>query len=201
MYKIVLKPVLDFIIAIIAGLLLLPLFIIITVSIKIESKGPVFFKQLRLGLNGMEFYIYKFRSMATEQSRFKKVKELYQDDPRITRVGRFIRKTSLDEVPQIINILRGEMSFIGPRPPVPYFPKKFHEYNEFEKQRFKVKPGISGLSQIRCREIHDWDINIPIDVEYVNNYSFPYDAKLFLLSLLAFFKTENVYSDNKSQIK
>jgi len=201
MYKVVLKSVLDFIIAFIAGLLLLPVFIIIAVSIKIESKGPVFFKQLRVGLNGKEFYMYKFRSMVTDQSRFKKVKELHHDDPRITGVGRFIRKTSLDEVPQIINIIRGEMSFIGPRPPLPYFPKKFHEYNEFEKQRFSVKPGISGLAQIRCREIHDWDINIPIDIEYINNYSFLYDAKLFLLSLLAFFKTENVYSNNKMQVK
>ena len=197
MYKKVLKPVLDFIVAFIALLLLLPLFLIIALSIKIDSKGPVFFKQLRLGLNGTEFYIYKFRSMILDQSKFKKVKELHGNDPRITSVGRFIRKRSLDELPQLVNIIKGEMSFIGPRPPVPYFPKKFHEYNEFEKQRFKVKPGISGLAQTRCREVHDWDINIPIDVEYVNNHSFLYDLKLFLPSLLAFLKTENVYSRKK----
>lgn len=119
--------------------------------------------------------------------------KLYENDPRITRVGRFLRKTSLDELPQLLNILTGEMSFIGPRPPVPYFPKKVNEYNDFEYQRFLVKPGISGLAQVRCREIHDWDINIPIDVEYVHNYSFRYDLKLFFTSLLFFFRTDNIY--------
>lgn len=198
MYKRILKSSFDFIIALIAALLLLPLFFIISIAIKIESKGPVLFKQPRLGFNGSIFKIYKFRSMVNDQSGFGKTTEIYEDDPRITRIGRFIRKTSLDELPQIINILRGEMSFVGPRPPVPSFPKKYSEYNEFEKQRFKVKPGISGLAQVRCREIHDWDINIPIDVEYVNSYSFTYDLKLFLLSLLAFFKPNDVYRKKSS---
>ena len=85
------------------------------------------------------------------------------------------------------------MSFIGPRPPVVHFPKKIDEYNDFEKQRFLVKPGISGLAQVRCREVHDWDINIPIDVEYVHNQSFMFDLKLFFASFLMFFKTDNIY--------
>ena len=121
--------------------------------------------------------------------------KLYKNDPRITRVGHFIRKTSIDELPQIINILNCDMSFIGPRPPVPYFPKKIEEYNQFEYQRFLVRPGISGLAQLRCREIHDWDINIPIDVEYVHNYSPIYDLRLFLNSLLTFFKSDNIYRE------
>lgn len=198
MYRSNLKFILDLIIALLAAFVLLPVFIIISILIKMESKGPVFFKQPRLGLNGSIFNIYKFRSMITDQSIYKKTKEVYEDDPRITRIGSFIRKTSLDELPQIINIIKGEMSFIGPRPPLPNFPKKFNEYNEFEKQRFSVKPGISGLAQIRCREIHDWDINIPIDVEYAQDYSFSYDVKLFFLSLKAFFKTDNVYRKNNS---
>lgn len=193
MYKRIVKRIIDFIIAFIAALFLLPIYLIVSIVIKIESKGPTLFKQPRLGLNGCVFKIYKFRSMVTDQSKFKKTNEVYEDDPRITKVGRFMRKTSIDELPQIINILKGEMSFIGPRPPLPHFPKKFDEYSEFEKQRFKVKPGISGLAQIRCREIHDWNINIPIDVEYVNNYSFMYDMKLFLSSLMTFFKQDNVY--------
>jgi lipopolysaccharide/colanic/teichoic acid biosynthesis glycosyltransferase len=131
--------------------------------------------------------------MKNDQSSFQKTTKVYENDPRITRVGQFLRKTSLDEIPQLFNIIKGEMSFIGPRPPLPYFPKKYDDYTEFEKQRFIVKPGISGLAGIRCREIHDWDVNIPIDVEYVQNYGFVYDLKLFLVSLLAFFKTDNVY--------
>lgn len=119
--------------------------------------------------------------------------KLYENDPRITKVGRLIRKTSIDELPQLLNILNGKMSFIGPRPPVLNFPKKIEEYNEFEYQRFLVKPGISGLAQVRCREVHDWNINIPIDVEYVKNFSFAYDLKLFISSLLFFFKSDNIY--------
>jgi lipopolysaccharide/colanic/teichoic acid biosynthesis glycosyltransferase len=196
MYKSSLKPFLDICLAIFAVLLLTPLFIIISLAIKIESRGPVFFIQPRLGLNGLIFRIYKFRTMVSDQSRFQKTTKVYENDPRITRVGQFLRKTSLDEIPQLFNIIKGEMSFIGPRPPLPYFPKKYEDYTDFEKQRFIVKPGISGLAGIRCREIHDWDVNIPIDVEYVQNYGFVYDLKLFLVSLLAFFKTDNVYRKN-----
>jgi lipopolysaccharide/colanic/teichoic acid biosynthesis glycosyltransferase len=187
------KSFLDFIFALIAILFLLPVFLIVSIAIKIESKGPVLFKQPRLGLNGLEFNIYKFRSMIYDQSPFNKTYEVYEDDPRITKVGKFIRKTSLDEIPQLFNIIKGEMSFIGPRPPLPYFPKKYEDYIENERQRFTVKPGISGLAQVRCREVHDWEVNIRIDEEYVNNYSFMYDLKLFMASLWFFFKTDNIY--------
>jgi len=193
MYKRIMKSFLDFIFALIAILFLLPVFLIVSIAIKIESKGPVLFKQPRLGLNGLEFNIYKFRSMIYDQSPFNKTYEVYEDDPRITKVGKFIRKTSLDEIPQLFNIIKGEMSFIGPRPPLPYFPKKYEDYIENERQRFTVKPGISGLAQVRCREVHDWEVNIRIDEEYVNNYSFMYDLKLFMASLWFFFKTDNIY--------
>jgi len=193
MYKKYLKTVMDFFVALLAVVILLPVFIAVYIAIKLDSSGPALFKQPRLGRNGKVFTMYKFRSMVTDQSKYKNDKKLYENDPRITKVGRFIRKTSLDELPQLFNIIKGEMSFIGPRPPVTYFPKKYEEYNEFEKKRFNVKPGISGLAQVRCREIHDWDINIPIDVEYVENYSFLYDMKLFLVSFLSFFKHDNVY--------
>jgi len=193
MYKKYLKPMLDVCLAIPAIIILSPLFIIIPFAIKLESKGPILFLQSRLGLNGSVFKIYKFRSMVNDQSNFKKSTEVFENDPRITKVGQFLRKTSLDEIPQLFNIIRGEMSFIGPRPPLPYFPKKYEDYTDYEKKRFMVKPGISGLAQVRCREVHDWELNIPVDVEYVQNYSFVYDLKLFLASLLFFFKTDNVY--------
>lgn len=191
-YRRYLKPVLDWALALIAAIILLPVFVIIACAIKLDSKGPVFFCQDRLGQNGRVFRILKFRSMSVD-NKINPGNKLYEDDPNITRVGRVIRKTSIDELPQLFNILLGSMSFIGPRPPVPYFPKRIEEYTQFEYQRFLVKPGISGLAQVRCREIHDWDINIPIDVEYVHNYSFLYDMKLFLISLLSFFRGSKVY--------
>lgn len=175
-----------------AIIILLPVFIITAVAIKMDSKGPAFFIQNRLGKNGKVFKIYKFRSMTVSQPKDTGNK-LYENDPRITRVGKFIRKTSIDELPQLISILKGDMSFIGPRPPLTYFPKKYEDYNECEKQRFLVKPGVSGLAAVRCREVHDWNINIPIDVEYVQSYTFSTDLKLFFTSLLVFFKTDNIY--------
>ena len=193
MYRLYLKTIFDFVGALTALVILSPLLFIIAIAVKIETKGPYLFKQPRLGKDGRVFKILKFRSMVYDQSKYKTCIEVYEDDPRITKIGKFIRKTSLDELPQLINILRGEMSFIGPRPPLTYFPKKYEDYHEFERKRFSVKPGISGLAQIRCREIHDWDINIPIDIEYVNSYSFLLDLKLFMLSILAFFKTSNVF--------
>jgi undecaprenyl phosphate N,N'-diacetylbacillosamine 1-phosphate transferase len=193
MYKRILKPLSDFILALIAFIILLPILLIVAIAIKIESRGPVLFKQTRIGLKGSEFKIYKFRSMISDQTPFKQTFEIYEDDPRITKVGKFIRKTSLDELPQLLNIIKGEMSFIGPRPPLPFFPKKYDEYTESEKQRFTVKPGISGLAQVRCREIHDWEVNIRIDLAYVNDYSFIYDFKLFMTSLFSFFNTNNIY--------
>lgn len=192
LYKTFIKPVTDWLMAFTALVVLSPLFLITAITIKIDSRGPVFFRQMRLGYKGREFNIYKFRSM-TEDQRKATDNKLYENDPRITKVGRFIRKTSIDELPQLLNILKGEMSFIGPRPPVTYFPKKIGDYNEFERRRFEVKPGISGLAQVRCREIHDWDINIPIDVEYVENFSMKNDIRLFISSLFFFFKTDNVY--------
>lgn len=193
MYKNIIKPLADILIGILALLLLWPLLILVAAAIKIDSSGPAFFLQPRLGKNGKVFKIIKFRSMITKQADLNKSDKLYENDPRITKVGAFIRKTSIDELPQIFNIIKGEMSFIGPRPPVVHFPKKIDEYNDFEKQRFLVKPGISGLAQVRCREVHDWDINIPIDVEYVQRQSFMFDLKLFLASFLMFFKTDNIY--------
>lgn len=193
MYKMLLKPFFDRIVALIALIILIPFFIIVSFSIKLDSKGPIFFLQERLGRNGRVFKMIKFRSMKKNSVPVGSQK-VFENDIRITRVGGFIRKTSVDELPQLINILIGDMSFIGPRPPVPSFPKVFDEYNEYEKQRFLVKPGLSGLVQIRHREINDWNINIPVDVEYVLNYGFLYDMKLFFRSFVVFFKTNDIYT-------
>ncbi len=192
MYRSFLKPIMDWIIALIALITLLPLFILVAFAIKLDTKGPIFFRQDRLGRYGKVFKIFKFRSMSINNHETRNNK-LYENDPRITKVGAILRKTSIDELPQLLNILIGNMSFIGPRPPVTYFPKRIEEYNKSEYQRFLVKPGISGLAQVRCREIHDWSINIQIDIEYVHNYSFLYDLKLFIWSIPVFFRSDNIY--------
>lgn len=187
MYPNLFKRIIDFFISFIAIICLSPLFLIIPLLIKLETKGPAFFLQERLGRNGKVFQIIKFRSMRVGKMNQKDDFENYHNNPRVTKVGKFIRKTSLDEIPQVINILKGEMAFIGPRPPLVYYPKAYSDYTDYEKKRFSVKPGLSGLTQVRNRFIDDWNHNIPIDIEYVENLSFMNDCKLFLLSFKSFF--------------
>lgn len=194
MYNTFFKPSIDWFIAFLALVVLMPLFFLVAIAIKCESRGPVFFRQERLGLFGKVFRIYKFRSMSNVVSIPVGSVKVFEHDPRITKVGKIIRKTSIDELPQLINILKGEMSLIGPRPPVPYYPKNYSEYTDNERIRFTVKPGISGLVQVRQREINDWSINIPVDIEYVHKCSFWFDLRLLLSSLMVFFRTDNIYS-------
>lgn len=174
---------------IIGGIFLL----IVGLIIKIDSPGPAIFKQERLGLNGKVFNIYKFRSMC--QGAEKKGTGVYslKGDPRVTKVGRFIRATSIDELPQLINILKGEMSFIGPRPTLTYHPWKLEEYTDEQLKRFKVRPGVTGLAQINGRKDVSWDKRIIYDVNYVENLSFMLDLKILLKTIVKVFKmSDNV---------
>ena len=174
---------------IIGGIFLL----IVGLIIKIDSPGPAIFKQERLGLNGKVFDIYKFRSMC--QGAEKKGTGVYslKGDPRVTKVGRFIRATSIDELPQLINILKGEMSFIGPRPTLTYHPWKLEEYTDEQMKRFKVRPGVTGLAQINGRKDIPWDERIIYDVNYVENLSFMLDLKILLKTIVKVFKmSDNV---------
>lgn len=174
---------------IIGGIFLL----IVGLIIKIDSPGPAIFKQERLGLNGKVFNIYKFRSMC--QGAEKKGTGVYslKGDPRVTKVGRFIRATSIDELPQLINILKGEMSFIGPRPTLTYHPWKLEEYTDEQMKRFKVRPGVTGLAQVNGRKDIPWDERIIYDVNYVENLSFMLDLKILLKTIVKVFKmSDNV---------
>ena len=174
---------------IIGGIYLL----IVGLIIKIDSPGPAIFKQERLGLNGKVFNIYKFRSMC--QGAEKKGTGVYslKGDPRVTKVGRFIRATSIDELPQLINILKGEMSFIGPRPTLTYHPWKLEEYTDEQMKRFKVRPGVTGLAQVNGRKDIPWDERIIYDVNYVENLSFMLDLKILLKTIVKVFKmSDNV---------
>lgn len=194
MYIRIIKPVVDFIIALVAIVVLIPVFILVAIAIKLNSPGPVFFLQERLGKNGRVFKILKFRSMRTDINSYKFGEVLSENNPQITYTGKFLRKTSIDEIPQLVNILKGDMSFIGPRPPVTFYPKKYEDYTDFEKQRFSVKPGISGLAAIKQREVNDWSKNIPVDIQYVKSISMWLDIKLFVASLFVFFRTDNIYT-------
>ena len=168
MYDKYIKRLLDIILVL---MLFLPLFLIsilIAIAIKVDSKGPVLFKQKRLGRDGDIFNILKFRTMIENAEKIGPGLSTFEGDPRVTRVGNILRKTSLDELPQLFNVLKGDMSIVGPRPPVPYHPRKYHEYNDHQKQRFMVRPGITGYAQVKGRNSLTWDERIEFDVQYVN---------------------------------
>ncbi|HHV25846.1 MAG TPA: sugar transferase [Tissierellia bacterium] len=194
------KRILDFLLSFIALIILSPLFLILAICIKIDSKGPVFFKQERLGKDGEVFLIYKFRTMVDGAIHMGSGLRTDEGDPRVTKVGKVLRKTSLDELPQLINILKGEMSIIGPRPPVPYYPHKYEDYSEEQKLRFTVLPGITGYAQINGRNEIEWDERIKYDVYYVRNWSLGLDFKIFFRTIKIVLCKEGIYRENKNNI-
>ncbi|WP_213973981.1 sugar transferase [Tepidanaerobacter acetatoxydans] len=199
MYQRCIKRILDFIFATILLIVLSPIMLIAAIAIKLDDpKGPVLFKQERVGKDGRIFKIYKFRTMVDGAINMGSGLHTDEGDPRITRIGKILRKTSLDELPQLINILKGEMSLIGPRPPVPYYPRKYEEYTTEQKRRFTVRPGISGYAQVVLRNSATWDERIELDLEYINKMSFAFDLYIFFMSILVVLKRKNVYAPLKS---
>lgn len=192
----ILKRVFDFALAIIFILLFSPLLLIIAIAVKLDSKGPIIFKQLRLGRNGKEYYIFKFRSMIVDAEKQGTGLFNYANDPRVTKVGEFIRSTSLDELPQVFNVLKGEMSFVGPRPPVNY---ELGNYKDFEgdlKKRFRVKPGVTGYAQTNGRNEISWDEKIIFDNKYIEDFykwGILLDIKIVLITIVKVFKNEGGY--------
>lgn len=193
MYRKFIKNLIDFMLSLIILLFALPFFPIIALAIKLDSPGPIIFKQERLGLNGKSFYIYKFRSMVVNAE----ASGVYSDnkDSRLTRVGKILRVTSLDELPQLVNILKGEMSFIGPRPPLTYHPWPIENYSDEQKRMFLVKPGITGWAQINGRKSVEWNKRIEFNVWYVDNVSFWLDTKIFFVTIFKVFAN----ADNENQ--
>jgi undecaprenyl phosphate N,N'-diacetylbacillosamine 1-phosphate transferase len=179
-YKTV-KRLIDIAFSFIGLIILSPILLIVAIAIKLESQGPVIFQQERLGLNGKVFKIYKFRSMCVgaEKSGVYETK----GDARVTKVGKFIRKTSIDEFPQFVNIIKGDMSIIGPRPTLTYHPWPFDEYTEEQKKRFTVRPGVTGWAQVNGRKEVPWEKRIEYDVEYVENLSLAFDLKIFFKTI------------------
>ncbi|MEY8343894.1 sugar transferase [Niallia circulans] len=184
------------------GLVMLSLlFIIIALLIKLEDpKGKVFFKQLRVGKDGEEFYIYKFRSMASDaEERLNGLLALNEvsgamfkmkDDPRVTKVGKFIRKTSIDELPQLFNVLRGDMSLVGPRPPLP---REVLEYTPYDKQRLLVMPGCTGLWQVSGRSTLGFKDMVELDIEYIENRSIFMDMRIIVKTITVLFGTKDAF--------
>lgn len=190
MYK-VLKRCLDVVIAFAALILLSPLMLLTAVAIKLDSKGPVLFKQVRLGKNAMEFEIYKFRSMCENAENMGTGQYSFDGDMRVTRVGRFIRATSIDELPQLINILKGEMSLVGFRPPLTYHPWPIAEYTREQLRMFEVRPGITGWAQVNGRKHTEWHERIKLNVYYVNHMSLWLDIKILFLTVFSVLKNED----------
>lgn len=191
------KRLFDFCACLIGLIFLSPFILVICIAIKADSKGPVFFHQERIGLRGKVFKILKFRTMVINaESIGEGLICRDEDDPRITKVGRLLRKTSLDELPQLINVLAGDMSIVGPRPPVTYHPYKgYDSYSEFAKKRFDMRPGITGLAQVLKRNSAAWDERIVIDVRYIENFNLILDMKIIIRTFSALFYREE-YTEN-----
>lgn len=195
MYKKFVKRAFDIILAmIILGVFAIPL-LVVSIMIKIESRGSIIFKQERIGLHGNVFTIYKFRSMCVGAEKIGTGVYSEKGDSRVTKVGRFLRASSVDELPQIINILKGDMSFIGPRPPLVYHPWTIDEYTDEQRRMFDVRPGITGWAQVNGRKAVEWNKRIELNVWYVDHVSLWLDVKIFFLTFLKVL----INADNENQ--
>ncbi len=187
-----LKRATDIVVSVIGLVLLAPVFFAIAVAIKLDSPGPVFFRQERVGKDGRIFRIFKFRTMVQNATEHPLGYHTNEQDPRVTRVGRFLRAYSLDELPQFFNILAGEMSLVGPRPTLPY---QVEKYNDFQRRRLQVPPGVTGLAQIDGRNQLTWPQRIERDVWYVDHWSYGLDLKILWQTVGVVLRREGVYND------
>jgi lipopolysaccharide/colanic/teichoic acid biosynthesis glycosyltransferase len=191
-----LKRIIDIIGSLVGLVILSPVFLVIALLIKMDSPGPVFFVQDRLGLRGKTFRIIKFRTMVMNAENIGDgLRVSSESDPRITRVGRVLRATSLDELPQLINVLKGDMSLVGPRPPATYHPYNgFESYPEWAKKRFEMRPGMTGLAQVMVRNSASWDERIRLDLQYIESFALHEDLRLLLLTVRKVFQRQSIYT-------
>lgn len=183
MYKNRIKRLIDCIVSVLVLIIgALPM-LIVAILIRLESPGPIIFKQQRIGKNGKVFNILKFRSMVQNAEHTGSGVYSAAGDSRVTKVGRIIRATSIDELPQCINILRGDMSLVGPRPPLTYHPWPYEQYTTEQKRMFEVRPGITGWAQVNGRKEVEWHKRIDLNVWYVDNISFVLDCKILFMTV------------------
>ena len=185
------KRALDFITALLALIVLSPLLAITALAVKLDSKGPAIFKQQRLGLHGKTFWIYKFRSMCQGAEHTGTGVYSGADDMRVTRVGKLLRATSIDELPQLVNILKGDMSFIGPRPPLTYHPWPLSDYTSAQLHMFDVRPGITGWAQVHGRKDVEWHHRIELNCWYVDHMSLALDVRILFVTAFKVLKNED----------
>lgn len=194
------KRTLDIIFSFVGLVCLSPLMAVIAYKIKKEDRGPVFYKQIRIGKNGRHFEMYKFRSMVTnadqlleqlkDQNEVEGAMFKMKHDPRITKVGYYLRKHSLDELPQLVNVLKGDMSLVGPRPPLP---SEVEQYTDYDKQRLYVTPGCTGLWQATERNDVGFEDMVKLDIEYIHHASLSYDLEIIYKTIIIIFKPNSSY--------
>ena len=191
MYRKFGKRVIDTVLSLIVVIVLSPLLLIISLIIKISSPGPILFKQQRLGLHGKEFTIYKFRSMTVGAEHTGSGVYSGKDDPRVTAVGKFIRKTSIDELPQCMNVIKGDMAIVGPRPPLTYHPWPIEQFTEEQFHMFDVRPGITGRAQVHGRKSVEWHERIKMNVWYAQHVSLALDIRILFMTVFKVLRNED----------
>lgn len=190
MYRTFIKPIMDFFIALLAIIVLSPLILLVTILLALANRGNPFFFQKRPGKNGIIFHIVKFRTMTNEKDGSG---SLLPDEKRLTGVGKLVRKISLDEITQLINVLKGDMSLIGPRPLLPEY---LEIYNSRQQRRHEVKPGITGWAQVNGRNAISWKQKFEYDVWYVENLSFFLDVKILIKTIKKVILSEDINTAN-----
>ena len=190
------KRFLDILVSAVALVVLSPLLLLLALLVRLTSEGPAIFKQKRIGKDGKVFEIYKFRSMCVGAEGQGSGVDSGKGDARVTKIGKILRATSLDELPQFVNILKGEMSFVGPRPPLTYHPWDYSEYTKEQLRMFEVRPGITGWAQVNGRKDVEWNRRIELNVWYVDHMSLWLDIKIMFMTVFKVLKN----ADNENTV-
>lgn len=197
-----LKRFFDIVLCSLGVILLSPVWLIIAIAIKCDSKGPVFFRQDRLTKNGRIFKMYKFRSMVVNAEQMGAGIFNYENDPRVTKVGRFLRNTSIDELPQLLNVIKGDLSIVGPRPAVTYELGDYETLNKKYKKRFSVRGGITGLAQVKGRNENSWEEKVGYDNQYIDLFrkqGLWLDIKILFLTIAKVFRSKDIYEQKEDE--
>lgn len=189
------KRLFDFVVAVCLIMVLLPIIIAVMIAVRVKLGSPLFFKQMRPGLQGKPFYVFKFRTMTNERDQNQ---QLCSDEIRLTTFGKILRRYSLDELPQLFNVLKGEMSFVGPRPLLMEY---MSLYNEEQLRRHEVRPGITGWAQINGRNAISWEEKFQLDIWYVDNRTFFLEIKIIFITIMRVFRPKDINQPNKATVE